>query len=166
MTTSVGGQIATVGLGELKTSTGADTVLMALGLGSCVGIALFDPQAHVGAMAHVVLPEPLDNSQAKSPKFAAGAVSALVEQVTRLGGEKRRLVCKIAGGAQVLAVGKTGDNFRIGERNIAAVNSALTAAGIAVQAADCGGSTGRSFRLTVHDGKVSVKRLGQDWREM
>lgn len=166
MTTSVGGQIATVGLGELKTSTGADTVLMALGLGSCVGIALFDPKAQVGGMAHVVLPEPLDNAQAKSPKFAAGAVSALLEQVTRLGGEKHRLVCKIAGGAQVLATGKTGDNFRIGERNVEAVHKALASAGIHVQAADTGGTTGRSFRLTVHDGKVSVKRLGQDWKDL
>jgi chemotaxis protein CheD len=165
MTTSVG-QVATVGLGELKTATSADTVLMALGLGSCVGIAMFDPKAQVGGMAHVVLPAPLDNSQVKSPKFAAGAVVSLIEQVLRLGAERQRLVCKIVGGAQVLSAGAMRDNFRIGERNVEAVNAALAGAGIKVQASDCGGSTGRSFRLTVHDGRVAVKRLGQDWRDL
>lgn len=169
MTTSVStraGQIVTVGLGELKTATSTDTVLMALGLGSCVGIALYDPWARVGGMAHVVLPEPLDSSQTRSPKFARGAVASLVEQVLRLGAVRDRLMCKIAGGAQVLTMARLGDNFRIGERNVEAVHVALAAAGIAVHAADCGGTTGRSFRLTVHDGRVAVKRLGQDWRDL
>jgi chemotaxis protein CheD len=159
-------QTVTVGLGEVKTATGAlATVLLALGLGSCVGVVLFDPLARVGGMAHVVLPEPPEGT-ATSSKFATHAVPLLLERVLALGAERERLVCKIAGGAQVLAVGTMRDSFRIGERNVAAVQAALRRLGIVPRAADCGGTTGRSLRLSLSDGRVAVKRLGEDWREL
>jgi len=141
-------------------------VLMALGLGSCVGIALYDPLGRVGGMAHVVLPYPPEGGTDCSPRFAAGAVRLVLEQVLVLGADRRRLECAIAGGAQVLNVGPKRDTFRIGERNVAAVLDELKRAGIRPRAADCGGSTGRSLRLTIDDGRVAVKRLGQDWRDL
>ncbi len=159
-------QMVAVGLGEIRTTRGGGPVLMALGLGSCVGIALYDPAAQVGGMAHVVLPGPPAVGVAPSPRFAGPAVTALVEQLTALGADRRRLVCKIAGGAQVLTAGAMRDSFRIGERNVEAVLAALGQIGLRPKAADCGGSTGRSFRLTIHDGRVAVKRLGQDWQEI
>ncbi len=159
-------QTVTVGLGEIKAATPASAeVLLALGLGSCVGVVLFDPVARAGGMAHVVLPEPPEGT-AVSPKFATHAVPLLLERVLALGAERRRLVCAIAGGAQVLAVGTVHDSFRIGERNVAAVRAALHRLGIAPRAADCGGTTGRSLRLSLSDGRVAVKRLGEDWREL
>jgi chemotaxis protein CheD len=159
-------QTVTVGLGEVKTATPASAeVLLALGLGSCVGVVLFDPLARVGGMAHVVLPEPPEGA-ATSPKFATHAVPLLLERVLALGAERERLVCTIAGGAQVLAAGGLRDSFRIGERNVAAVQAALRRLGIVPRAADCGGTTGRSLRLSLSDGRVVVKRLGEDWREL
>jgi chemotaxis protein CheD len=159
-------QAMTVGLGEVKAATSASAeVLLALGLGSCVGVVLFDPLARAGGMAHVVLPEPREGAAA-SPKFASHAVPLLLERVLALGADRGRLVCKIAGGAQVLAAVAMRDSFRIGERNVAAVQAALRRLGIVPCAADCGGSTGRSLRLSLSDGRVAVKRLGEDWREL
>lgn len=158
--------LISVGLGEIHTATGDGHMLMALGLGSCVGIAMYDPEARVGGMAHVVLPEPLDGSAPATGKFATSAVPLLLERVTALGAARSRLVCKLAGGAQVLSSGAMRDTFRIGERNIEAVLAAVEQAGLSVEASDCGGNGGRSFRLTVHDGRVAVKRLGQDWRAL
>jgi chemotaxis protein CheD len=164
--TMVAEQIVTVGLGEIKTSADGSTVLMALGLGSCIGVALFDPQARVGGLAHVVLPQPPDHNPTPSPKFATVAVPRLYADVLKLGAEKRRLVCKIAGGAQVLTTGTMPNTFRIGERNAEAVVAALSKLGLRAAASDCGGGTGRSLRLTTWDGRVTVKRLGSDWKDL
>lgn len=159
-------QAVTVGLGEVKIATPASAeALLALGLGSCVGVVLFDPLARVGGMAHVVLPEPPAGAPA-SPKFATHAVPTLLERVLARGAVQERLVCKIAGGAQVLAANGLRDSFRIGERNVTAVQAALRRLGIVPRAADCGGTTGRSLRLSLSDGRVAVKRLGEDWREL
>lgn len=155
-----------VGLGEIHTVTGGSGVLMALGLGSCVGVALYDPGLRAGGMAHVVLPGPLDGRPADSAKFATRAIPELIERLERLGAARARLRCYIAGGAQVLQTGVIKDSFKIGERNIAAVRAELARAGITIDAEDCGGSTGRSFRLVAADGACAVKRLGQSWQPL
>jgi len=66
----------------------------------------------------------------------------------------------------VLQTAASRHNFRIGERNIEAVNAALAAQGIFPEAQDCGGKTGRSLQLTIHSGRVAVKRLGRDWEPL
>jgi chemotaxis protein CheD len=159
-------QMLTVGLGEIKLVVDSTVPLLALGLGSCVAVTLFDPVARIGGMAHVVLPGPLDGSKGDSAKFATVAVPRLLEQVLERGAQRSRLVCKLAGGAEVLATSPGRHNFRIGERNIEAVLAQLDRLGIRPRAADCGGKTGRSMRLTVHDGRVTVKRLGQEWQDL
>ncbi len=166
MITTAVEQIVSVGLGEIHVASEAGMVLMALGLGSCVGVAVYDPQARVGGMAHVVLPAPLDPAAPISAKFATVAVPELLERVERLGAERQRLVCKIAGGAQVLQTAASRHNFRIGERNIEAVNAALAEVGVLPSAQDCGGKTGRSLQLAIHSGRVAVKRLGRDWEPL
>jgi chemotaxis protein CheD len=172
MTMTAAYQIVTVGLGEIYAvnatalqATGA-TVLMALGLGSCIGVAMYDPQARVAGMAHVVLPAPLDGTATPSPKFATVAVPTLLERLARLGALRRRLVCKIAGGAEVLTTSAGRHNFHIGERNLEAVMATLHREGIPLLAQDCGGKTGRSFRLAVQDGRMAVKYLGRDWQDL
>lgn len=164
--TLAGERIVAVGLGEIHTANTGETVLISLGLGSCVGVALYDPRALVGGMAHVVLPEPLDERAVPSPKFATIAVPQLVARLKRLGANRRRLVCTIAGGAQVLSTGPARHDFGIGKRNIEAVLAALTAEGIVPRAQDCGGTAGRSFRLQLQEGRMAVKRPGENWRDL
>lgn len=164
--TLVAEQPITVGLGEIKTAVDTETPLLALGLGSCVAVALYDPVVHVGGMAHIVLPGPLDGSIGDSPKFATVAVPRLLAEVLGRGAVRGRLVCKLAGGAEVLTTNPGRHNFRIGERNVAAVHSELERLGLRARGVDCGGKTGRSVRLSVRDGRVDVRRLGQDWQEL
>lgn len=159
-------QIVTVGLGEVRTAAGSNGVLLALGLGSCVAVALYDPKARVGGMAHVVLPAPPDGGDTHALTFATGAIPRLFSDVIAHGGDRARLVCKIAGGARVLATEPGRDLFRIGERNFAAVLTELSALGIRPHASDCGGATGRTFWLSVHDGRTAVKRLGEEWKDL
>lgn len=154
-----------VGLGELHVATGEETVLLALGLGSCIGVALWDSGARVGGMAHVVLPAPLNATQPPSNKFATHAVPELVRAVLARGARKNRLRCAIAGGANVLGgIGKGA--FNIGERNHCAVLDALAREGLQPKGQDCGGTAGRSFRLQLPAGRAAVRRLGADWQEI
>ena|SRR5438067_303368 len=154
-----------VGLGEakvLKASAAVDESLVAYGLGSCIAICLWDPTTKVAGMAHVVLPG-TDPTGAPNPKFARSAVPALVAkmQAEGAGRDPRRFVAKLAGGAQVLTLGGSGSLPRVGDQNAKAVQEALAAAGVTVQAHDLGGSKGRSVWFDPRDGgQIRVRAIG------
>ncbi len=161
-----------VGLGEARAiradAKGAEESLVAYGLGSCVAICLFDPATRVAGMAHVVLPG-ADPTGAPNPKFARSALPALLELMREQGAsrEARRYVVKLAGGAQVLAIGGTGSLPRIGEQNARAVQEALAAAGMPVHASDLGGGKGRTVWLDPRDGgRIRVRSVGSGEREL
>src|SRR6266581_6814059 len=139
----------------------ADGVIVTLGLGSCVAIMLHDPQAHAGAMAHVLLPSKSLARDATNPaKFPETAVPLLVERLVALGAESRRLVAKLAGGASMFAQLMTPGSVQMGERNIAAARAALRRAGIPVACEAVGGGAGRSVRFHVMDGRVEIRSVG------
>jgi len=138
-------------------------VLVTLGLGSCVAIMLHDPQARAGAMAHVLLPSRSLSRDATNPaKFPDSAVPFLVERLSALGAEPRRLVAKLAGGASMFAQLMTPGSMQMGERNIAAARAALRAAAIPVAGEAVGGGSGRSVRFHVSDGRVEIRSVGCD----
>ena len=77
-----------------------------LGLGSCVGIVLYDPIRKIAGMVHVMLPDStkIINNENKA-KFADTGIDLLISQMLSIGAERRSLVAKIAGGAQMFAFG-------------------------------------------------------------
>ena len=140
-----------------------DGVLVTLGLGSCVAIMLHDPRAAAGAMAHVLLPsQSLARDHTNPAKFPETAVPLLVERLTALGADPRRLVAKLGGGASMFAQLMTPGAIQMGERNIVAARDALRAAAIPVVAEAVGGEAGRSLRFHVRDGRVEVRSVGTD----
>lgn len=151
-----------VGIGQIVVSADRATVISALGLGSCIGVVMFDPSAHVAGMAHVMLPESGGKAGPLPGKFADTAVPALLEELGRIGGERTRLVVKIAGGAQMFGAGSGGGLLKIGERNAEAVGDALTAAGLRIRGSDTGGSRGRTMGVTVGTGVVTVRAVGAE----
>lgn len=132
-------------MGELAVSKTDGDELVAIGLGSCIGLALVDRQAGVAGLAHVVLPE---SSGANGPaaKFADTAVPELLSQLERAGAVKRRLQAVLIGGARMFAIGASLD---IGARNAAAVKEHLTSLGISVHAEETGGNRGRTARVVL-----------------
>src|SRR5467141_2383078 len=154
-----------VSLGEakvLKDEPGLEDALVAYGLGSCVAICLWDPATRVAGMAHVVLPG-ADPTGAPNAKFAGSALPALVArmQAHGAGGDPRRFVARLAGGAQVLMLGGSGTVPRMGDQNAHATQEALAAAGVTVQAHDLGGSKGRSVWFDPRaDGQIRVRAIG------
>lgn len=155
-----------VGLGEVKVSKDTDSVLACLGLGSCVAVALYDPTAKIGAMAHVVLPNSHGKVGERAGRYADVAIPLLVKNITELGAKKSRLKVVIAGGSQMSLAPGLGTAFKIGEDNVLAVEEALSKQGLKIKAADTGGNKGRTMRLFIESGSATVASAGQENKEL
>lgn len=118
------------------------------GLGSCVGVVLYDAEVGVCGLVHIMLPQSPDGKQKLSPmKFADLGVVWLVNELQRAGARRNRLKAKIAGGAQMFSVAGGSDLLRIGPRNVEAVETALSQCSIPLIAKDVGGSQGRTIEF-------------------
>ena len=140
-------------------------VLVTLGLGSCVAIMLHDPARGTGGMAHVLLPSiSLARDVTNPAKFPETAVPLLIQRLAALGGggDPRRLVAKLAGGASMFSQLVTPGTIQMGERNLLAARSALRAAAIPILGEAVGGERGRSVRFHVQDGRVEIRSVGAD----
>ena len=155
-----------VGMGEMRVSSDEGTVLACLGLGSCVGLGMYDPESKVGGMVHIVLPKVGDGSGGSPPKYADVAVPFLVKEMERHGAAARRLTAKIAGGAQMYSTSGSASLFNTGERNVEATRSALAAAGVPISGADTGGSHGRTLRMNVASGETTVASAGGEAKQL
>jgi chemotaxis protein CheD len=147
-----------VRMGELAASAVAGDVLVSLGLGSCIGLALLDRRAGVAGLAHVVLPASGGSARADAWKFADFAVPELIDRVLKLGGRRGLLEAALVGGASMFAVSRS--TLEVGQRNEAAVRELLAAARINVIAAETGGDRGRTIRVHVGCNRVTVREAG------
>jgi chemotaxis protein CheD len=148
--------MASVRMGEMSVSAASGDELVAIGLGSCIGLAFVDRTAGVAGLAHVVLPES-QGAAGPAPMFADLAVPELLAAVQKAGARRERLEAVLVGGAKMFALGAGLD---IGARNEAAVRQALAQQRLRVTVADTGGSSGRTMRVGVGGGTVSVHVAG------
>jgi chemotaxis protein CheD len=153
---SVATEIA-VRMGEIAVSSNPGDVLLSIGLGSCIGLALVDQRRGIAGLAHVMLPEALAGGGPVG-KFADLAVPELVAQTMALGSTRSMLKAVLVGGAQMFSLGGSGA-LDIGVRNDAAVRAMLAKERIPVVAAETGGSKGRTIRV-VPGGAVLSKEAG------
>ena len=154
--------VRSTGLGELTVVRQSDDVLTARGLGSCVGIAVYEPSQRIAMMAHVMLPGPApEKTDPTQPaRFAAQAVESILREVEQLGGRKRNLVIKLAGGAQVIRLYGKDDRLQVGQRNIQAVREALARAGLPIVGEHVGGNVGRTLSLHAATGVTTYRVVG------
>lgn len=155
-----------VGMADLDTCL-PPGIITTLGLGSCVGIALYDPITKIGGLAHVMLPDStqIRNNDNKA-KFADTGTIQLIEEMVKIGANKNRLVAKLAGGAQMFSFQQTSDLMRIGERNVIATKAILKEIGIPILAEDTGANYGRTIELHTKDGVLVVKSIGRGKKEL
>ena len=151
--------VIVVGMADLKVAKHPDT-LTTLGLGSCVGITLFDRAKKIGGMAHCMLPTYKGFEGQNIAKFVDSAVIELINQLVRIGASRTALVAKIAGGAHMFGRSQNSDMLKIGERNAVAGLAILKQLSIPVQANDTGGSHGRTIELNIDSGALRIKTVG------
>lgn len=160
------GQVIRVGIADLNIAKSPD-ILVTLGLGSCVGVALYDKVTKIGGLAHVMLPDSTQARSSQNPaKFADTAIPLLIEKMERAGASKSRLVAKIAGGAQMFSFSDKNLQLSIGKRNVEAVKAVLAEQKIPLVAEDTGGSYGRSVELHTDSGKFIVRTVGHGIKEL
>ncbi|NTV51550.1 MAG: chemotaxis protein CheD [Candidatus Firestonebacteria bacterium] len=136
--------------------------LVTFGLGSCVALALWDPQEKLAAMAHIMLPDSKlvrYRKEVSAAKFADTAIITMLAELNRLGFPKERFQAKVVGGANMFTfAGKAiGGNMNIGQRNVIAVKEELVRYGIPLVGEDTGGTAGRSVDFFPETGVVRVR---------
>lgn len=154
------GKTIKVGMADLNVVKHPD-MLTTLGLGSCVGIALYDKVTKISGLAHIMLPssKEIKNNENKA-KFADTGIEELLNLMTKQGVEKRNLVAKIAGGSQMFSFSSSNDILKIGERNVIATKAKLNELNIKIISEDTGGNYGRTIILNSENGSLQVRTIG------
>lgn len=156
-----------LGMGDMVVAN-APAKLVTLGLGSCIGLVVFDSTAKVAGMAHIVLPDSRGSKGLeKIGKFADTAVPAMVDEMIRKGASKARMRAKIAGGAQMFAIpGSSADFLTVGARNVKQTTIHLAKLGIVLVASDTGGNKGRTVEFATDTWMLKIKTLGKGTSEI
>lgn len=151
-----------VGIAAIGIAKAPDTI-KTIGLGSCVGISLYDKKNKIVGLAHIMLADSSKfTNKINLHKYADTAIPILIDKMEQMGCNKRNMVAKIVGGAQMF---KSADNkFKndIGERNIIATQEVLSRNGVFIQGKEVGGDKGRTMIVEASSGVVTIKSLGKN----
>jgi chemotaxis protein CheD len=152
--------IIRVGMADLRSSV-HPCMITTLGLGSCIGIALYDSYTKVSGLAHIMLPYSTTiRNNSNLAKFADTGIKKLLDDMIDLGAKKRNINAKIAGGSQMFKFSQMSEIMKVGERNAEASKKVLEELDIPLLAEDVGGSYGRTVELYSGDGKFLIKTIG------
>lgn len=149
-----------IGIADMKIARGTGT-LITYALGSCIGICLYDPMIKLGGMVHIMLPESLSSNNQNIFKYADTGIRETLRKMEVFGGQRQRMVCKIAGGAKMFEVQATGPLGNIGERNAVSTKSILRTEGIKLLKEDTGGNYARTLSFDVSTGMAKIKVFGR-----
>jgi len=153
-------EVIKVGMADLRTVK-APGVLITLGLGSCVGVVLYDKYKKIGGLAHIMLPSSLEiKNNSNKAKFADTAIDMLLDEMISLGANKKNMIAKLAGGAQMFTFSTSNDVLRIGDRNIKASKKKVLELNIPIVAEDTGGNYGRTIEFNTQNGSLLIKTIG------
>ena len=161
----MGSNVIQVGMADIQLAKAPDK-LMSAGLGSCIGICVYDPAVKTGVLAHIMLPQmtQLKNMTSSRAKFADTAVEMILEIMAKNGINRSHLQAKIAGGAQMFKFSGENDAMKIGDRNSQAVQEHLRKHNIKLLAKDVGGNHGRTIIFDPANGDLLVRTLGHGER--
>ncbi|MCR5154988.1 MAG: chemotaxis protein CheD [Lachnospiraceae bacterium] len=155
------GNMIKIGMAEAALCTPPDAITT-LGLGSCIGIVIYDPTTKICGMVHIMLPDStkIRNNETRA-KFADTGIQDLYNAVIKAGAKKEKLVSKIAGGAQMFAFKSDNDMLRVGDRNAEAAVKKLNELKVPILAQDTGKNSGRTVEFYPETGVFLVKSVGK-----
>jgi chemotaxis protein CheD len=156
-----------VGIADMKLVK-TPLLIRTSGLGSCVGVVIYDLERKMAGMAHIMLPESsLAKDNGFNPaKYADTAIQKLVSLLVAKGAKLGSLKAKIAGGAQMFQYTTTNDLMRIGPRNVDAVKKELNRLNIRLIGEDVGGNCGRTIEFNPNNGMLSIKTVNRGTNEI
>jgi chemotaxis protein CheD len=152
--------IIKVGMADLNVAI-SPNILTTLGLGSCIGVCLYDSTAKVAGMAHIMLPYSTPNRSDLNPaKYADTGIALLLDNMIKTGAQKSHITAKLAGGAQMFKLKQENDIIKIGLKNAEACKEILGQLNIQIVAEETGGNYGRTIEFSAADGKLFIKTIG------
>lgn len=155
------GNVIKVGMADYKVATAPDS-LITLGLGSCIGVVVFDKAKKIAGMAHIMLPSSQEiKNNLNKMKFADTCIDMMMEELMKKNVTKSALKAKIAGGAQMFSVSLKSDNLNIGKRNAEAVKAKLKSLNIPIIAEDIHGNSGRTITFDIETTNLNIKSIGK-----
>ena len=143
-----------VSMADLKVAKAPDS-LTTLGLGSCIGLTLYDPASKIGGLVHYMLPDSTKlRNNTNIAKFGDTGIRELYNQMIKNGANPRRMVAKIAGGAKMFEMS--------GDRNTDMARHVLAELKIPLKAQDTGLNYGRTVILDCETGDYIIKAVGKE----
>jgi len=149
-----------VGVADMKVSNRTDDTIVTYSLGSCIGLAIYEPQAVVGGMLHYMLPSSaIDAVKAESNPFmfADTGIPALFKQIYELGAEKSRIKVFVAGGAEIM---DQEGIFNLGRQNYSALMQILIKNNVSIWKQAVGGYSNRTVKMEIASGNIYLKTSG------
>lgn len=160
-------QLIKVGMADLNIARDGQ-IIRTTGLGSCVGLTLFDERAKIAGMAHIMLPDSsiANGNSFNLAKFADTAIPELIYRMKKAGAEQRRFTAKMAGGAQMFMFSAQTDMMRIGPRNVETSKEILKKLGIPLISEDTGANYGRTIDFNSATGILHISSVKQGVKEI
>lgn len=157
------GTVVRVGIADMDTVREPDKI-RTLGLGSCVGIVIYDETKKIAGMAHILLPDSGVTKQnpINQAKYADTAIPLLVEKLVDMGARRYAMKAKIAGGAEMFKADNSSELLRIGPRNVEASLEELEKLRIPVIAKDVGGSIGRTIEFDPATSLLKIRKVNRE----
>ena len=155
------GNVIKVGMADLNIAKAPDSLTI-LGLGSCIGLTLYDPVAKVGGLVHYMLPDSTKlKNNSNIAKFGDTGIRELYNKMIANGASPSRMVAKIAGGAKMFEVSGLSNVGNVGERNAEEAKIMLKELKIRLIAEDTGLNYGRTVVLDCENGNYIIKAVGK-----
>ncbi len=160
-------QVIKVGIADMNVITAPDLIRTS-GLGSCVGVIIYDQAKKVAGLAHIMLPSSVSTKAGNmnNAKYADTAIEELINKTIEIGGRAKSLKAKIAGGAQMFQFQSGSDIMRIGPRNVEAVEVELKRFNITLVASDVGGSNGRTIEFDPETTILKIRTVSKGIKEI
>lgn len=133
-------------------------------LGSCVGVAIYDGENQIGGLLHIVLPQGTKQKEEENPvAYARSGVPFILDKMDEAGADLKKLQVTLAGGGHIRSA-ETGQDFKIGQRNVQGLLGILQDLGIPIIHEDVGGDYGRFMKFDLSDGRVEIRssRFGSE----
>lgn len=141
--------------------------LITMGLGSCIGIAIYDRERKIAGLVHIMLPDSKQFKNIVNPlKYADLGIENLVNEMIKNGCKKENMIAKIAGGASMFNFPDKKIISDIGKRNSLASIETIKKLSIPIVGEDIGGNKGRTMIFESSDGSVIIKSIGSDIKRL
>lgn len=161
----MGNSLIVVGMADMQIASHGET-LVTYGLGSCLGICLYDIISHIGGMAHIMLPNRVSIEDRNVAKYADTAIPELLRRMCAAGALRTSIVSKIAGGAHMFGRTADTDVIKVGQRNIDMSREVLKKLMLPIKADDTGGNYGRTILLNAQNGSLLIKTIGHGEKQL